>query len=365
MNASNDATSVTSSDAPAPTPSTAAGRPQRLLLQWHLSDRCNLRCAHCYQDDYRADGGDWSRWMTVLERFRVFLDGAAPDTGATPIAGQITLTGGEPFAHPEFPRLLEHLAALRAVRPHFSFAILSNGTLIDDAMARRLAAWAPRFVQVSIDGAPASHDALRGPGNHAAVVAAVERLVAAGVRTLIAFTAHRGNYREFPEVARLGRRLRVSRVWADRLVPQGQGSRLQGLDPEMTREFIEILRLTRLEADRARSGTEIALNRALQFLAGGPAYRCAAGDTLLTVMPDGTLYPCRRLPIHIGNLLDTPLATLYDSPVLHDLRQPRGVAQGCLACVYERLCRGGLRCLAHASHGATAVADPGCWLARP
>ena len=337
-------------------------RPPRLLLQWHLSERCNLRCAHCYQDDYRAQGESLAAWLDIVAQFRAFL--AGPGDGGERIPGQITLTGGEPFAHPEFPALLEHLSGMR---DEFSVAILCNGTLINAAMAQRLAAWAPRFVQVSLDGAPATHDALRGAGNHAAVVAAIERLVAAGVRTFVAFTAHRGNFREFPEVARLGRRLGVAKVWTDRLIPQGQGGRLEGMSAEETREFIDILRRARLEADAAHGHggtTEIALHRALQFLAGGPAYRCTAGDTLLTVMPDGTLYPCRRLPLAAGNLHATPLATLYDGPLLRGLRDPGGVARGCERCVYERLCRGGLRCLAHAVHGTTTVADPGCWLAE-
>lgn len=339
----------------------SAYRPPRLLLQWHLTNRCNLRCAHCYQDDYR-DGGGLAGWLPILEQFRAFLKSTSPR-----IRGQLTLTGGEPFAHPEFPALLEHVAALR---DEFSFAVLCNGTLIDDAMARRLAAWAPRFVQVSLDGTPATHDALRGAGNHAAVVAGIKRLVGAGVRTLLAFTAQRDNFREFPEVARLGRRLKVARVWADRLIPQGQGEALRGLSADETREFIELLRQTKLNAESGLAGrfgkgtasTEIALHRALQFLAGGPAYRCTAGDTLLTVMPDGTLYPCRRLPIDAGNLHRTPLSELYDAPLLRQLRDPASVASGCEQCAYERLCRGGLRCLSYAVKKSFTVADPGCWL---
>jgi radical SAM protein with 4Fe4S-binding SPASM domain len=334
-------------------------RPPRLLLQWHLTDRCNLRCAHCYQEDYRNNGGGMAGWLPILEQFRTFLTATSPR-----ITGHITLTGGEPFAHPEFPDLLEHIAALR---DEFSFAILCNGTLIDDAMARRLAFWSPRFVQVSIEGAPATHDALRGAGNHAAVVAGVKRLVAAGVRTMLSFTAHRDNFREFPDVARLGQRLKVTRVWADRLIPQGQGGALQGLSVDETRAFIELMRQTKLQiesglAHRFGHRTEIALHRALQFLAGGPAYRCTAGDTLITVMPDGTLYPCRRMPIDAGNLHQTPLDQLYDGKLFRQLRDPAQIASGCEKCSYERLCRGGLRCLSYATQNTFTVADPGCWL---
>jgi radical SAM protein with 4Fe4S-binding SPASM domain len=335
-------------------------RPPRLLLQWHLTDRCNLRCAHCYQDDYRDHGGGIAGWLPILEQFRSFLASARPR-----IRGHITVTGGEPFAHPDFPSLIDRFAE---PREELTFAILCNGTLIDEAMSRRLASLAPRFVQVSVEGCAATHDALRGAGNYAAVVAAIRCLVAAGVRTMIAFTAHHDNFREFPEVAELGRQLKVARVWADRLIPRGQGEGLHGLSVDETREFIELLRQTRLNAESARvkpfgRGPEIALHRALQFLAGGTAYRCKAADTLITVMPDGTLYPCRRLPMNAGNLHQTPLASLYDGPLFRQLRDPTIVADGCQQCVYERLCRGGLRCLSYAENKSWAVADPGCWLA--
>jgi radical SAM protein with 4Fe4S-binding SPASM domain len=334
-------------------------RPDRLLLQWHLTERCNLRCTHCYQDNYRESGVGMQTWLPVLEQFRAFLAGARPR-----IRGHITVTGGEPFAHPEFPQLLERLAALPE---EFTFAILCNGTMVDAAIARSLANLAPRFVQVSLDGSAATHDSMRGQGTHAAAVAGIQRLVAAGVRTMIAFTAHRGNFREFPDVARLARRLKVARVWADRLIPQGQGAALHGMSIQETQEFIDLMRHTQLQAQASLSNrfgrvTEVALHRALQFLAGGPAYRCTAGDSLITVMPDGTLYPCRRMPISAGNLNHSALPALYDGPLFRQLRNPAVVASGCQECTYERLCRGGLRCLSHAVNNSFATADPGCWL---
>ena len=30
-------------------------RPRMLVLQWHITERCNLRCAHCYQDGYAGE----------------------------------------------------------------------------------------------------------------------------------------------------------------------------------------------------------------------------------------------------------------------------------------------------------------------
>jgi radical SAM protein with 4Fe4S-binding SPASM domain len=340
--------------------------PEGLLLQWHVTERCNLRCAHCYQESYSGGEVGFHDLLSILDQFKELLDVWKSEPGRRSVRGHITVTGGEPFVRRDFLDLLERFAAHR---DRFSFAILTNGYFIDAPMARRLRRLEPSFVQVSLEGTPATHDKLRGTGNFERVVAAIQHLVRERIHTLISFTAHRGNFREFPEVARLGRRLRVTRVWADRLIPWGSGLSFteQKLTPEETREFFEIMHRARAEA--ARSGfnrTEIAMHRALQFLvAGGTPYHCRAGDTLITVQPNGDVYPCRRLPIHVGNLLETPLRELYyQSDLLRALRDRSRFSAGCQGCGYVRLCRGGLKCLSYAVSGDPFKGDPGCWLAR-
>jgi radical SAM protein with 4Fe4S-binding SPASM domain len=89
-----------------------------------------------------------------------------------------------------------------------------------------------------------------------------------------------------------------------------------------------------------------------------------AGESLLALLPNGDLLPCRRMPIRVGNVLQTPLRDLYfEHPVLRTLRNPRHIALGCEGCGLVKLCRGGLRCLAFALHGNPFHSDPGCWLA--
>ncbi|WP_420808803.1 radical SAM protein [Candidatus Oscillochloris fontis] len=61
------------------------------------------------------------------------------------------MTGGEPFVYKDLFQLLKIIAAKRE---RYSFALLSNGTLIDATLTQRLQALHPRFVQVSIEGTP-------------------------------------------------------------------------------------------------------------------------------------------------------------------------------------------------------------------
>ncbi len=339
--------------------------PSGLLLQWHITERCNLRCTHCYQESYTGQELNYRDLLNILEQFKALLS-LWRRRVERPLPGHITVTGGEPFVRRDFLDLLEVFAAHQDC---FSFAILTNGSFIDAAMASHLQKLGPSFVQVSIEGTQATHDQIRGTGNFERTVEAIKHLVRARIRTLIAFTAHRANFRQFPEVARLGRRLGVARVWADRLIPWGSGTALQSqlLTPVETHEFFELMRQAQAEAGRfwRFNRTEIAMHRALQFLVGGSKpYHCTAGDSLITVQPNGDLYPCRRMPIRVGNLLETPLAELYDhNELFQALRDRNRLSQSCQDCFYAKLCRGGLKCLSYAVTGDPFQADPGCWYA--
>jgi radical SAM protein with 4Fe4S-binding SPASM domain len=333
----------------------------RFMLQWHITDRCNLRCEHCYQPGYTDSGLPFADLLGILEQFQQFIEGHRA-TGDPTARGYITVTGGEPFSRRDFPDLLR---VFKARRDYFSFSVLTNGTLLDDVMIECLLDARPGYVQVSIDGTQATHDRIRGLGSFQKAISTLERMNAVGLRTMIAFTAHRANYREFINVARLGRRLGVARVWGDRLIPEGSGKHIeeQMLTVEETQEFFRIMKQARQEAEMEfpEGQTEISMHRALQFLVGdGHPYHCTAGDTLFTVMPNGDLFPCRRMPIRVGNLLEKPLSELYNCSLFMTLRDKSRVSSGCQSCSHNSTCHGGLKCLSYAVTGDPFTADPGC-----
>ncbi len=337
-------------------------RPASLLLQWHITERCDHACSHCYQEG-SATELPYESLVTILEQFRE-LCGTIRSNSPVRFPAHITVTGGEPFLRDEFFDLLERFHGLRR---EFSFGILTSGSLIDRDTAQQLKKLGPGFVQVSLEGGQTTHDAIRGAGDFERVQAAIRRLKKAGVPVLISFTAHRGNYREFPAVAAIGRKLGVQRVWADRFVPLGGAAaqREMTLSVAETDEFLTILGNARSRRSLIPCPAEVATHRALQFRAGGGRpYRCQAGRELITVMADGGLVPCRRLPIPAGNLMERNLTDLYrDSPVFRELQRD-DVPNGCSECFYGLECRGGLRCLSHAFTGSFHHPDPGCSLTK-
>jgi radical SAM protein with 4Fe4S-binding SPASM domain len=273
------------------------------------------------------------------------------------------VTGGEPFLRADFMALLERLRDEEEIG---SFAILTNGTMITRQIARELRSLKPGFIQLSIDGSRETHDRIRGAGSYDQAVASLGLLVREGIPAHISFTAHRANFREFPDVARLGRRLGVDRVWADRMVPCGRGAaQLDGLlNPDETREFIMLMQKEKDRSWLRRS--PVALIRSLQFTAAGTRpYRCTAGDSLVAVLPNGDVCPCRRMPRVAGNLYRDKLETIYsEAGLFRALRNRERSVPECGGCFYSRTCNGGSRCLAAAAYGDPFRSDPGCWLAK-
>ena len=78
----------------------------------------------------------------------------------------------------------------------------------------------------------------------------------------------------------------------------------------------------------------------------------------------GDLYPCRRMPVRVGNVLETKLIDLYyKSDFFCSLRNHEQAIEGCRGCPHFKKCHGGLKCLSYALTGHPFNTDPGCWLA--
>lgn len=318
------------------------------VLQWHILHRCNLRCSHCYQEDYGSEL-TFDELKCIFGQYIEFCKNYG-------FCGHINFTGGEPL-------ISEHLFPLLELcrKNGITFGILSNGTLIDADTAGKLSKFPNlSFVQISIDGTEKTHDSVRGKGSFRKALAGFDELRSCGIQTMAAFTCHKRNYAELKAVIKLVRRKKIDRFWADRLIPMGSSTE----DILTTGQYREVIRTLTAEHNRRTlfSHTDVHINRSLQFLEGGDCfYHCSAGINLLTVLADGTLLPCRRLPIPIGNCLETDMLTLYqNSPLIADLKADR-IPDECSSCPRAEMCRGGAKCLSFATKGDYNIKDINCY----
>lgn len=325
---------------------------KKFVLQWHLSENCNLKCLHCYQENHKPIQLEFDKLVIIYKQFKDLLN-------KKKMKGHINITGGEPLCNPYLFKLLD---LIKEDSNLITFSILTNGTLINEKIAKKIKSYNPLYVQVSLEGGKKTNDYIRGKGTYKKVAEGIVNLRKENIFTSISFTATSLNYKEFPKVVRYARKYGVNNVWSDRFIPLGDSDKSLALNYEQTREYLEIMNKERNKLKKVKnSNTTISMYRALQFqMTNDFAYGCTAGDTLLTVMENGDLVPCRRMPITIGNLFDRNMYDLYiKSDVLKDLREKK-IPDECINCEHSEVCHGGLKCLTYAMYKDLNHKDYGC-----
>jgi radical SAM protein with 4Fe4S-binding SPASM domain len=341
------------------------------LIQWHLTERCNLRCSHCYQTGAADPELSFDEIRQGLDEIAEMFD-AWTGVYSLCFAPTFNITGGEPLLRGDLFAVLEELRH----RGYLAY-LLTNGTLVDRRTAGRLHEAGLAGVQVSIEGCDEIHDSIRGPGSFDRATEGVEHLLDAGLPVTLNATLSRMNAGAIKKVVRLAAHLGVQRLGFSRLVPAGRGSGLlsQMLPPRDVKDLYRSLfecDIPGLEivtgdpvAAQMRSGKKNGRQR--RNGATVPCGGCSAGVAGLTFLADGTIVPCRRMPIPLGNLRTDAIREVWaQSPVLEALRDKTRYRGRCGACARWDVCRG-CRAIAYAWSRARGqddflAEDPQCFL---
>ncbi len=144
---------------------------------------CNLRCIGCYASSGRnVEKLDWEVFDRVITEAKTLWG-----------ARFFTISGGEPLAYRS-----DGKGVLNAAEKHHDcfFLMYTNGTLVDERMAERMAATGNLTPAISVEGLEERTDARRGKGVFQRVLAAMASLREAGVPFGLSLTATSRNYRE-------------------------------------------------------------------------------------------------------------------------------------------------------------------------
>jgi radical SAM protein with 4Fe4S-binding SPASM domain len=328
------------------------------FVQWHITNSCNLRCRHCYQDDFSKD-----RDLPFPELQKISVN-LLTTIGEWKRKACIHLTGGEPLLKPEIFPLFKYLDRSPVVE---ELGIITNGVPLDAAMLARLAEFPKlRKIKVSLDGPDAAtNDSIRPVGTFQRVSQSL-----AGIKSnirfeiILMFTAMKRNVHSLPAYTRLAREWGVSGLIIERFIPWGRGREIREevLTPEQWRKMVDSLfERFGLEMEDEDfppyQAFQIDFRGDQPELLGAP---CVLGTDGVCVMPDGIVFPCRRFPLPIGNLRRDSLRTIWDqSDVLERVRRKEELRGKCGSCRIQGCM--GCRSLAYALTGDFLAADPHCW----
>ncbi len=249
---------------------------RKALLQ--ITERCDLRCAHCFVSATQA-GADMA-----LEEIERVVD----RLGAARV-GQVTLTGGEPFVHPDVVEIIE----LLVLHGH-TVTICTNAVSVTVEQIDLLRRLGGVRVNVSLDGFSAqSHGRFRGDcGSFDATIANTSRLANAGLLKGILCTPNAfADPSEYTELYEFARELGTEYVLMNPLSSFGRGiktrRRLRADDTAMRSIATDVERLA--EASGGPEAVFIRFPNDDQPLSG-----CIAGE-IVYVFVDGATAVCPYL----------------------------------------------------------------------
>jgi SynChlorMet cassette radical SAM/SPASM protein ScmE len=324
-----------------------------------ITSHCNLRCRYCYYYDNPAveyhdlSTAEWLQFFDELGKCTIM---------------DVTLQGGEPFIRKDLPQLIAGIC-----RNRMRFAILSNGTLIDDSIAAFLADTGRcDSVQVSVDGSgPETHDACRGKGSFVDAMRGIRILQRHGVPVAVRVTIHRHNVHDLEAIAHLLLEdLRLdgfSTNAASYLGTCRQNPQEVMLTTQERQVAMEaLLSLSQryngrisaqagplAEAERWCQMEGARIKNIAPFPDSGYLTACGCYNTTMNVRADGTITPCSMLPhIELGLINKDSLMEIWRyHPVLNQLRQrhtiPLTEFEFCNGCPYIPYCTGNCPGLAY------------------
>jgi len=326
-------------------------------LQWHLTERCNLRCKHCYMDKELVKG---EMGLGAVKDILAQYFALVRKWGMPREKSKISFTGGEPFVRKDIFDVLEECYKNHDLS---RYGLLCNGFFLSDGNVARLKSLRVDYVQVSIEGKEKTNDSLRGKGSFRKAVEGIKRLAGTGIHTSVSMTVHKKNFQDVPAVAALTRELGVGTLGIRRLVPYGHGKALSAfmLSPQETREMFEYA----VAAGSAGGPVHVTCGCEDGIAAQDMHYSpigCFCGYHSLSVLPDGTVYACRRLPIKAGDLRKDSLEDVFRrSDFLEKIRDINNINDECRKCQFFNECLGGAKCVSFAYWGKLGGGDPQCW----
>lgn len=326
-------------------------------IQWHITNLCNLRCRHCYQDDFSKDKDlDWAG-------LRKLTDGILTTIKEWDKTACIHLTGGEPLLKPELFDLLNYLDRSPVVE---ELGIITNGLLLNRDVVKRLSEFLKlKKIKISLDGADAeTNDSIRGKGTFNQVIQNIPLIKRDNsFEIILMFTVMKRNFRALESFFKLCQNLGIDGLIIERFIPWGKGrERIEEVLnkeewKELIRAFLDFFSVEEEDSFLPYQAFQISFDGEEPQLLGAP---CVIGRDGLCIMPDGTVFPCRRFPISIGNLLNDSLKTIWEkSDLLEKLRKKENLKGKCGRCEIKD-CRG-CRSLALSLTGDYFEEDPHCW----
>jgi len=287
--------------------------PSAFGIQWHITAECDGNCKHCYVRDPKTYKKEIENELSLEELLKI-CDKIIQFKNKFHTDVSVILTGGHPLMRSEYKDIMKKLDKV-----NIPIRMLGNPSNLNSEIDFLKNSNLKEY-QLSVDGNKEIHNQIRGK-----------------------------NYS------------------FDRVVPFGNAKEEELLNSEEYKKFIYDVYQHAISRDQQLVLKDQLYKPLLNEMGLFKPKKvdkiisgCLVGVSGLSILSDGTVYPCRRLPIDIGKLPEQSIEEIFlESQEMKDLRDYESI-EGCGECDLLPYCRGN-RCVAYAVYGDYFAKDPQCW----
>ncbi len=288
-----------------------AGQGSVFTATIELTYRCNFECVHCY-----CVVGGARRELTTQEHFGLLEDLRAAGCMA------VSFTGGEALLRPDFFEIAEYARKLR-----FVVRVFTNGLLVDEERAERIAALDPLTVDLSLYGASEeTYERVTGHRGHARVVAAIERLQRRKLKLVVKIPLMQENFADLDALLAYCHQHKLPHNVDPWMTPKDDGT----MGPTGSQISDEQLRDYFRRFGRKVKPVARDLDKPL----------CTIGRGSTIIGPYGDVFACIQSKIPAGNVREKNIAEIWKHSAL--LGQERSLTfrdfAECNSCEFRESC---------------------------
>lgn len=250
--------------------------PLKLFLS--VSDKCNLTCDHCM-----SSSSPHGEQTMSNDDLKLIADEAA-EMGVF----QITIGGGEPLVYRGLWNVVSHMREL-----HLGVSMTTNAYVVKDEDIENIKRYSVK-TNVSIDGAPQTHDKIRNKqGAYDRSIANIRRMIDAGIYPTLRYTMMRSNLADVDHMIELSKDLGLT-LKPRRAKPSGRVLENSEIITEADQSYFEaVIKLNNASDCGIEDLMNLDPNTEREFVLGNAD--CGAGTRLAFIDEDSTISPCTFL----------------------------------------------------------------------
>lgn len=300
-------------------------KPTIFGMHMEVTSRCNERCIHCYQTRDAKHTMDLAFAKDVMDQLK--------QMGTV----SLTISGGEPFLHPQFMEILNY-----ARNCDFVVSILTNGTHINEEMIDKLKRLNINMIQFSLYSMNETiHDSITQiAGSHKRTIKSIELLLEADIPIQISSPIMKANKDSYTEISRWCHDRKI-RVLSDFIMMAKTDFDRSNLENRLNISETEKLISDIIEVeDEYKALLELEPKTwDMEHYKNMPV--CGVGIDNACITAEGDLYPCSGFAGYkLGNAKNKTLRDIWlDSEEVIPLRKIKNASfPGCLHCEARDFC---------------------------